>query len=251
MGEASVGGVLRIVRCVVALAIVSLVRGASASDATDASSERAGDGPVAQLPRLLSFHERNYVLSSLGSTDAVKFQLSIKYAVLPFSRRPPARRLLVPEGIYFGYTQVAIWDAYDLQDSSPMKDVNFQPELFYHRGWSTPLMSGCRLRAFQLGVRHASNGQKGDSTRAVNTIQGRLTAGCSLPGRRGPLGKAPHGSVELTAWSPPVRPVENPDLVDYIGYGRVRLTLRSGLLSDELSVAGAILQRLRGDAIDP
>ncbi len=68
----------------------------------------------------MSFYERSYFVSSLDATDSVKFQFSIKYAVWPFddeasdTGEPYAPR----EGIFFGYTQLAIWDAYDIADSS-------------------------------------------------------------------------------------------------------------------------------------
>ncbi len=113
-----------------------------------------------------------------------------------------------------------------------MKDINFTPEIFYLRSFAGPLDSGCRIYALQGGLQHSSNGRRKPETRAVNWAVGRMRAGCSLAQRRGPFGRAPHAAAELSAWTPPFHPTENPDLVEYVGYGRLRLTLKSGVFSE-------------------
>lgn len=204
------------------------------AESGEAKREGAGDGRLQEweaTPRLLSFHRRSYLLSSFDTTDSVKFQFSVKYAVWPFEAKnaPPTSSL---EGFYFGYTQLAIWDAYDFSDSSPMKDVNFEPEVFYLYGMATPLDPGCRVYVVQVGAQHVSNGKREPETRAVNWLVGKARLGCSLARKRGPFGRAPHASVEVTAWTPPIRPVENPNIVDYVGYGRLQLSLKSGVWSE-------------------
>src|SRR3546814_17528439 len=52
--------------------------------------------------------------------------------------------------------------------SSPFRNIDFQPELFYLTP-STTLSNGISLRA-QGGIRHESNGRDGDASRSINSI---------------------------------------------------------------------------------
>ncbi len=186
----------------------------------------------------LSFHRRNYVVSSLNQTDSIKFQLSLKYRVLsfPWGKR---HRQHPSAGVYFAFTQLAVWDAFDLENSSPMKDVNFGPEVFYRQSFADIREEGCNFHDIQVGASHNSNGRRAPETRSVNLIVGTARAGCSLARRSGPLGAIPHGVLELSAWSPPIVAFENPDITRYMGYGRLRLTLASGIVDVEQSTPAA------------
>src|SRR3546814_1063191 len=52
--------------------------------------------------------------------------------------------------------------------SSPFRNIDFQPELFYLTP-STTLSNGISLSA-QGGIRHESNGRDGDASRSINSI---------------------------------------------------------------------------------
>ncbi len=180
----------------------------------------------------LSFHRRNYVLSSLDQTESVKFQFSFKYRIFSL-KLGQKRRHISPSGFYFAFTQLAVWDAFDLENSSPMKDVNFGPEIFYRQSFADIRDPGCNFHEFQVGASHNSNGRRAPETRSVNLIVGSARAGCSLARQSGPLGAVPHGVLEFSAWSPPIVAFENPDITRYMGYGLLRLTLSSGIVDIE------------------
>lgn len=73
--------------------------------------------------------------------NEAKFQLSMKYHLY----RP----------FYFAYTQKTLWQLYDASDSRPVRETNYNPELFWQwvpREW--PLLP----EAVRFGVEHESNG---------------------------------------------------------------------------------------------
>lgn len=104
----------------------------------------------------LEGYRPNYFL--YGNTDS-KIQLSTKV------------QLLEDAHLYFAYSQTMFWDIGEV--SSPMADVNFNPELFYRfengsndapRSW------------FDVGLlEHESNGRDGLSSRAWNRSYVRYT----------------------------------------------------------------------------
>lgn len=206
----------------------------------DLSAQTVTSSDIATVPQSpLSFHRRNYVISSFDETDSIKFQLSLKYRLLKLNlgREHPH---VPPSGVYLAYTQLVIWDAFDIENSSPMKDINFGPEIFYLHSLASVRDDGCNVHDFQLGASHNSNGRRAPETRSVNLFVGTIRAGCSLAKRSGPLGSVPHGVLELTAWTPPFIAFENPDITRYMGYGQLELTLSSGLVAQEENARQAL-----------
>lgn len=58
--------------------------------------------------------------------DQVKAHLSFKYQLFqPYNL-----------GLYLGYSQTMFWDVYDNRNSSPMRDVNYNPEIFWIKEFS-------------------------------------------------------------------------------------------------------------------
>jgi phospholipase A1 len=108
--------------------------------------ERAAD----DIRSLLTPHRRNYLIpaayadspnedpfeNELGEVapedrlDHVeaKFQLSLKFGV---ADRLLSRR----DRLYFGFTALSFWQAFNRHVSAPFRETNYEPELF----WSTPL----------------------------------------------------------------------------------------------------------------
>ncbi|MGZ3671259.1 MAG: phospholipase A [Bdellovibrionota bacterium] len=103
-----------------------------------------GTPPVVKL----SAYKPSYTV--VGKNDG-KIQLS-------FKARPASAFAL-----YFGYTQLMMWDIY--KSSAPMRDVNFNPEVFYR----FTLGDKEELRWIDFGpFEHESNGFDGANSRSWN-----------------------------------------------------------------------------------
>jgi len=60
--------------------------------------------------------------------------------------------------VYLAYSQASFWQIFDTSRSSPFRETNYNPEIFYRREWGQwPWMNG-RVAA-QIGYEHESNGQ--------------------------------------------------------------------------------------------
>jgi phospholipase A1 len=88
-----------------------------------------------------------------AQTEAV-FQLSAKHRL--FGTR-----------FYFAYTQISFWQAYDYNNSSPFRETDYNPELFYR---SRPLPFHSGHFGADLGFEHESNGQKPPLSRSWNLL---------------------------------------------------------------------------------
>jgi outer membrane phospholipase A len=72
--------------------------------------------------------------------------------------------------LYFGYTQLMMWDIY--KSSAPMRDINFNPEVFYRLTLGDPKS----LRWLDLGpFEHESNGVDGNKSRSWNRTYARYS----------------------------------------------------------------------------
>jgi len=146
-------------------------------------------------------------------SPAAKFQFSIKYKILRFGVATPQ---YLPSTLQFGFTQRSLWDIN--ASSSPFYDTSYMPELFFESlapisigpgGWFTWL-------GYQVGFKHESNGREGPVSRSLNTVYARPVLA---------LGPS-------DGWRLVVSPVfftyvggltDNRDLIDYRGYGQLRL----------------------------
>ncbi|PLX98835.1 MAG: phospholipase [Desulfuromonas sp.] len=167
----------------VAIALVLFLAGHAPAQ-TDADSawenrvkleERARDNPFFIAP-----HRPNYILPvsyntrpnttpfTPGTEDfdhtEMKFQFSMKLQV--------ARDVFHNNGkIYFAYTNLSFWQAYNKDASSPFRETNHEPELFLtvDNDWN---FLGLTNRANSIGVVHQSNGRSGALSRSWNRIYG-------------------------------------------------------------------------------
>lgn len=113
----------------------------------------------------LSAYQPIYAVYGPDTATDARIQVSFKYQLFGSrSRRglPQSWR----DGLYFGYTQRMFWALGTA--SSPFRNVDYQPELFY----LTPAMtlSGSTKLNVQLGLRHESNGRDGAASRSFNTV---------------------------------------------------------------------------------
>ena len=145
-------------------AILVLARGAAPA----AAQSEQPDEPTPYRERSFSqqlgerFHPHELTYAAAGSSDAT-MQFSFKLELLK-------------RGLYFGYTNILLWQ---IEDSFPLKDINFQPELFWRfnaaPAWQTWL---------DTGYAHDSNGESGQASRAVDRLFLRLAKELELLDRR-------------------------------------------------------------------
>ena len=135
---------------------------------------------------VLVAHKRNYILPLTYARDPnndvfdesdndfgqdldnleVQFQLSIKATL--------AEGLFTDsDAVYVGATVKAFWQAYNSDISSPFRETNYEPELF----WVTPVpwtIFGGDASLFALGLSHQSNGRSQPFSRSWNRIYGSV-----------------------------------------------------------------------------
>ncbi|WP_415230961.1 phospholipase A [Psychromonas sp.] len=135
----------------------------------------------------------------------VKFQLSFKIPVLVDIAD-------LPLSLYFGYTQVSFWQAYNGSNSSPFRETNYEPEIFLQWVQSKKLVGDWNFKLATLNLTHQSNGKTDPASRSWNRIESHFVF--------------ENGNVTL-ALNPWVRFPENsddddnPDLLDYYGHGKI------------------------------
>jgi phospholipase A1 len=104
------------------------------------------DGPIAR------YDDIYFIFGSPNS----KIQISFKY------------RFINNLDLYLAYTQVMFWDLG--QESSPFKDVNYNPDLFYRLKLNVGMFKSLDFGFFD----HKSNGRDGENTRTFNRSYLRL-----------------------------------------------------------------------------
>ena len=162
----------------------------------------------------LTLHKEMYFLPYSYSEDydgaetEIIFQLSAKHDL--FGSR-----------FYFAYTQISFWQAYNTKASSPFRDTNYNPEIFYR--FPENRVGGGLLGA-DAGFEHESNGQRVPLSRSWNLVY---------------LAPFWHGDdwlvyvklrwrVPESAKESPDDPIgdDNPDITDYLGYSDIHLEYR-------------------------
>lgn len=121
-----------------------------------ARSSQTNDAPSSPNPQ-------NQVLapSPLDNRE-LKFQLSMKHDLADFDRYG---------SLWFGYTQLSLWQLYDATNSRPFRENNYEPELIYSirpNDFFTKLDINPSILNF--GLVHQSNGQSNPRSRSWNRI---------------------------------------------------------------------------------
>ncbi|AXB78480.1 phospholipase A [Novosphingobium sp. P6W] len=152
----------------------------------------------------LSAYDPIYAVYGPGTNSEARIQLSFKYQL--FGSRAREGRPALGDGFYFAYTQRMFWDLG--ADSSPFRNIDFQPELFY----VTPpkALSDKTTLSAQIGMRHESNGRDGDFSRSLNTVYIAPMAAFSLGG-------GTRLTVAPRAWFYAGDLSDNPDIRRYRG----------------------------------
>ena len=168
----------------------------------------------------VTFHRSNYALA---------FSYNSSPNPAPLQEVDPAKTLTKPEvtfeisfkarlwrdvlgkdlNLWGCYTQRSFWQLYNIEDSSPFRETDYEPELLLTLSSRFSLL-GLNARFFQLGVNHQSNGQSEPLSRSWN----RIVANVGI--ERGRL------SVLLKGWYRiPDAEDDNPGLVHYVGNGEI------------------------------
>lgn len=183
----------------------------------------------------IAAHDQNYILPLLYSdrpnsdvyrpdndwadqlkSSEVKFQLSLK---TPLTTRGIFNRY---DSVYFGLTITAWWQLYARQISSPFRETNYRPELFYLTPLKLHIADG--NTGFQVGMIHESNGRSQLLSRSWNRLYATILY------ERGDF------AVQFRPWyripeSAKREPLDskgddNPDIQRYLGYFDIKGAFR-------------------------
>jgi phospholipase A1 len=185
-----------------------------------------------ELPFLLVPHKRNYLLpvsynqspntEPFDANDSdidraeTKFQFSFKTRIV--------KKLLLGEGdLWFGYTNLSFWQAYNTDNSSPFRETNHEPELFIDfqpefqfAGWKNNLI--------RIGANHQSNGRGESFSRSWN----RLYAMAVIEKDTWYLSLSPWYRVPESSGGSiyDSKDDNNPDIEKFLGYGEISVFYR-------------------------
>jgi phospholipase A1/A2 len=171
-------------------------------------------------------HRPNYILTTYsGEPNVAPFQSTdpnadIQHQEIKFqlSLRVPFYNNMFGENgdLWFGYTQLTFWQAYNWDRSAPVRETDYEPELglTFHTDFS---LFGIKHRLFSVGIAHQSNGGGEPLSRSWN----RVWASFVLE----------HGNlvVSLKPWYriPESSTTDNnPDIEEYAGRGELHVAYK-------------------------
>lgn len=162
-------------------------------------------------------YEQNEIPLSNGLLpEEVKFQISLK------TQLNENDLLFKNDSLFLGITLEAWWQLYSNDLSSPFRETNYQPELFYMKPMLWGPFGGSTTLAF--GLEHQSNGKVQGLSRSWNRLYTMLVF--------------EHGSYvfSIKPWyrlpeqekESPQDPKgdDNPDILDFMGNGEVGISWR-------------------------
>lgn len=152
-------------------------------------------------------YEPVYAVYGPGTDTEAKLQVSFQYQLFgqPGDTGPVLHRLRL------AYTQRMLWDL--RQHSSPFRDVDYIPELFYLQP-EVALGHGVAFGG-RAGLRHESNGRSGTASRSANMIYVQPQVALPLGEYRLELGPR--------LWAYVGRRSDNPDIAHYRGNAGLHL----------------------------
>lgn len=155
-----------------------------------------------------SIHKDNYFLTGIPLDMATtRDNADVKYQV-SFKQRISKRPLYGGFFPYLMYSQKAFWDIY--ASSKPFSEINFNPGIAVVRPF---YFKGKRLSYATISLEHESNGRDSIYSRTWNMLAFSLRTQVS-----------PRWIVGVRAWLPLVDKEDNPDLIEYVGYGEASAT---------------------------
>lgn len=115
--------------------------------------------------------------------------------------------------LWFGYTQLSLWQLYNAQASSPFRETNYEPEIMLAVDTDMKLF-GMNNTVVVFGINHQSNGQPEPLSRSWN----RLYVNFVLESKNLVMFIKPWYRLPEDAEDD-----DNPDIDEYLGYGEVSL----------------------------
>ncbi|ASJ76671.1 phospholipase A [Granulosicoccus antarcticus] len=199
-------------------------------------------------PYVLTAHKHNFILPMSYSSNIneqvysqndvplregllpveVKFQISLK------SQLNEKDMLLKDDALSLAITLEAWWQLYSSDLSSPFRETNYAPEIFY----MVPLLWGPfgGNTALVLGLEHQSNGQVQGLSRSWNRVyttliyeRGRFVASIR------PWYRIPEDAKENPE---DAEGDDNPDILDFMGHGEIGLSWRDSKNEYAINVRG-------------
>lgn len=131
-------------------------------------------------------------------------------AKFQFSVRMPVFTGLLPErtNLWVAFTQLSFWQAYNSDESSPFRESNYEPEIFFSYEPSIQIGPGS-IDLVSIGINHQSNGRSDPFSRSWN----RFIANVVYSNDRWVFSARPWYRIpESTADD------NNPDIEQYLGY---------------------------------
>jgi len=163
-----------------------------------------------------SIYEHNTPDQQRLDKTEVNFQISFKV--------PVWHNIISPNStLYVAYTQLSFWQAYN---RSPFfRETNYQPELYIENKLDKPIYKDWDLKFFNVGAEHQSNGRGGALERSWN----RLYVDGIFANKNWLIGIRPWYALHDSSMR-----THNPNISDYLGYGRELLSYKMG--NQELSM---------------
>ena len=135
----------------------------------------------------------------------MKFQFSFKVPVAVNISE-------LPLSLYFAYSQVSFWQAYNSENSSPFRETNYEPELFLQWEQTKKLSQNWDFKLATFGFTHQSNGRAEPTSRSWNRLESKF------------IFENDNFVIALNPWYRFKEAEEsdnNPDLLDYYGHGKI------------------------------
>jgi phospholipase A1 len=201
----------------------------AASDARPALEQRLEkERDLARRAFAIIPHRPNYILYTYNPEPnvvpylAVDPEADLQHQELKFQislRVPLFNRMFGENGdLWFAYTQLSFWQAFDWKQSAPFRETNYEPEmgLTFHTDFS---LLGLRHRTFSLGYAHQSNGRSEPLSRSWNRlwVNFELERGNFVLALK-PWYRIPESSADDN----------NPDMQDYAGRAELRGVYKYG-----------------------
>jgi len=164
------------------------------------------------LPFTYNFHQEKETYESISPNSDVddaeaKYQISLKVKLWQDI-------LGTPMDLWFGYTQMSLWQVYNTESSSYFRETNYEPEVLLNYRTNTDIFGLMRSRYVQVGFNHQSNGRSEPLSRSWNRIVANFGFERDV------------FNAQIKTW---LRIPEsddkddNPDITSYMGYGELWL----------------------------
>lgn len=163
----------------------------------------------------------------INDRNELKFQLSAKI--------PIWRGAFWSKGsLFFGYTQTMWFQQFNFRYSSPVRDTDYKPSIFYSYPVGVEILGG-RLEEVRFGFLHYSNGIGGEECRRESfedptpsdcrsrSAANRLMLEAIWERDFGNVKKQHNLGVHISAWPYIQQRKDNIDLPEYMGYANIKL----------------------------